>query len=555
MRKKIEVKYPQSNGSFTDAILRNRNMDRSELLRNMSSVEPPQNMKDAQKAADRIARAIKENESIALYTDYDADGFGCGIVFTELMRNLPYDKFFVFFNTRSMGFGMNCKGIDMILEQQPDTKLIVTSDNGIVAFDAVDYAKSKGIDVIITDHHMPDDSGKLPEAYAVVNPHRNDEVCEFRDFCGTGVLYKVLALVYFLLCKDTKVLNSVLDIVAVATIADVVPLRGENRIFAKIGLSKMSQECRPQWSAFKRLGSTYTPLVSFTSKDVGFFVGPCINASSRMNGDISKPMTAFLDTKEHLVDYAIDELTKINDIRKTIQKERTAEAMAQIAECDDRFILVQMHCCEEGVVGLVAGDICNTAYRPTIVLAKDENGNWKGSGRSIDGIHIKAMLDRVNKEDPSILLGYGGHSQACGLTVRSDKVDVLRKKLISICNEIYEKTPEVFTEHIIVDYVVDDITKLPRLYTEKVAMEPFGCEFPEPVVMVRFKPDETRILKNGKHLIFKYHGIDIISWNSGYKMNGRKPSEISEIIAIGTIEKGNQINCQHELLTLSFDEQ
>ena len=552
MKKKIEVRYPTSNGSFTDAILKNRKMDRSELLRNMSSIEPPQNMKDAEKAATRIVEAINRKEAIALYTDYDADGFGCGVVFTELMRQMPYDQFTVFFNTRSMGFGMNCKGIDLILDRQPDTRLIITSDNGIVAFEAVEYAKSKGIDVIITDHHMPDDSGKIPDALAVVNPHQNDENCSFRDFCGTGVLYKVMALVYYILCKDTKILNNVLDIVAVATIADVVPLRGENRIFAKIGLSKMSQECRPQWTAFKRLGSTYTPLISFTSKDVGFFVGPCINASSRMNGDITKPMDVFLNTAEPLVDFAVEELTAVNNIRKTIQKERTAEALAQVADCEDRFILVQMHCCEEGVVGLVAGDICNTSYRPTIVLSKDENGNWKGSGRSIEGIHIKAMLDRVNKDDPSILIGYGGHSQACGLTVRPDKVDDLRKRLIDICDQVYAETPEIFTEHVIVDYVLDDVSKLPRLYAEKVAMEPFGCEFPEPTIMIRFKPDETKVVKEGRHLIFKYQGVDIISWNSGYKLNGRKPNEIQEVIAIGSIEKGNQINCQHELLTLKF---
>lgn len=554
MKKKIDVVYRANNGScsFTDTVLKNRHMERSELMRNMSSAERPQNMKDVEKASLRIANAINNNEAIALYTDYDADGFGCGVIFTELMRKMPYENFTVFFNTRSMGFGMNRKGLDMIMERQPETKLIVTSDNGIVAFDAVEYAKSLGVDVIITDHHMPDESGKLPAAFAVVNPHRSDETCIFRDFCGTGVLYKVLSLVYYIMCKDTKILNEVLDIVAVATIADVVPLRGENRIFAKIGLSKMSQECRPQWTAFKRLSSTYEPLISFTSKDVGFFIGPCINAASRMHGDISKPMSVFLDTKEPLVDYAVEKLAEINEIRKTIQRERTAEALSHLSSCEDKFIVVDMDHCEEGVVGLVAGDICNSTYRPTIVLSKDEFGNWKGSGRSISGLHIKEMLDKVNKLDPSILIAYGGHSQACGLTIRPNKVNDLRAHLNEICDALYAQKPEIFTERVIVDYVLDDVSMLSRLYAEQVAMEPFGCEFPEPLVMIKFKPDETKVVKDGKHLIFKYRGIDIVSWNSGYKLEGRDPKRINEVVAIGTISKANQINCNHELLSLNF---
>lgn len=554
MRKNIVIKYPEKNTvSFTDSVLKNRNVSYSEIMRNFSSIEPPQNMMDAEKAANRIVAAIQGNQSIVLYTDYDADGFGCAVVFTELMRNIPYDNFFVFYNDREMGFGMKKNGIDLILQKNPDVKLIVTSDNGIVAFDAVDYANSLGIDVVVTDHHMPDESGRLPNAVAVVNPHRADETCVYKDFCGTGVLYKVMALVYYMLYKDNKHLNDVLDIVALATIADVVPLTGENRIFSKIGLSKMSQDCREQWSVFKELGSTYKPLLSFTSKDVGFFIGPCINAASRMLGNPSKPLEAFLNTKDIFIHHAITELVEINNVRKTVQRQRSAEAFHLISDCEDDFIVVSMQDCEEGVVGLVAGDVCNETYHPTIVLAPDGHGNLKGSGRSIPGVHIKNLLDDVNRDDPSILISYGGHSQACGLTVRSDKLDRLRTLLNEKCKQLLQDNPNLFVEEVKVDYLLDDVSQLQRLYAEKSVMEPFGCEFPEPIVMLVFKPDSTKLVKDGKHIIFKYKGIDITSWNSGYKLNGKNPQYISRVIAIGTIESGSSINCQHELLQISME--
>lgn len=549
--KKIKIKYPINNNvGFTDAVLANRNMTRAELFKNLSSIEPPQKMKGAMEAATRIKNAIQNGEHIAFYTDYDADGCGCGVVETELMKGIPYDKFIVFSNNRNMGFGMSRQGVDIIMERQPETKLIVTSDNGIVAFDAVDYANSLGVDVVITDHHIPNEDGILPNAVAVVDPHQEGETATFRDLCGTGVIFKVLSLVYYLLGISTKNINDVIDMVAVATIADVVPLRCDNRVFAKIGLSKMSQDCRPQWTAFKHFGSTFDKMISFSAKDVGFFVAPCINACSRMSGNISEPMKAFLDTDPEDVEDAIGKLVKVNEVRKMIQRGRTAEAMTYVSTCNDRFILVDMDTCEEGVVGLVAGNICNATYKPTIVLSKDEHGNWKGSGRSIPGVHIKELLDIVNKSHPDVLVAYGGHSQACGLTVYDGKVDDLRKALNEYCDNNFDE--ELFNETIVVDYVMKDANELKRLHSEKLALEPFGCEFPEPVVMMEFKPDVTKLVKDGKHIIFNYQGIDIISWNSGYHLEGHKPEDVDTVLVVGAIENDHTLNIQPELVQIKF---
>jgi single-stranded-DNA-specific exonuclease len=551
VRKQVVFPKNQSpNDKLINVILKNRKMTQKEAFDNLSSLQSAAFMKNVEKAAAEIIDARKKRRKVACYGDYDADGCGALLVAYHALKPLFGDNMVLYSNNRSMGFGMKKMGIDNILKMQPDTSLIITMDNGIVAFDEVEYARSLGIDVIITDHHIPDESGRLPNAVAVVNPHQDGETCEFKDLCGAGVIWKVMCLVYYKLGLSIKPLFELLDIVAMSTIADVVPLRGENRIIAKVGLNMMSQEVRPQWTSFKKLGSVYEPIINFTAKDVGFFIGPCVNACSRMNGNITEPLNAFMLTDKEEIHEAITHLTKVNEVRKTIQKGRVAEAMAYVSNCEDKFLVVAMEHCEEGVVGLVAGNVCNTSYRPTIVLSKDEAGNWKGSGRSIPGVHIKDILDVIHKSHPDILLAYGGHAQACGLTIKDGKVDEFRTLINEYTNNNF--SDDVFVEKIIVDYVIDDATSLPMLYDEKVKLEPYGCDFPEPIVMMTFTPEETKVLKNGLHLIFKYKGIEIIAWNSGYHLNGRDPKAIKEVIAIGNIEKANTLNCRADILQIKF---
>ena len=186
----------------------------------------PRLMKDAMNAAKHILAAIDAGEKICLYSDYDCDGFGAGVVGYEMMSKGLGADMFIFTNTRDMGYGMNKEDIDKLLAKHPDTKMIVTADNGVVAFEGVEYAKSLGLKVVITDHHQPDVSGKLPDALAVVNPHRFDESYPYRQLCGTGVLWKVLSICYNLKGIPAKQANDLLDIVAVATVADVVPITG-----------------------------------------------------------------------------------------------------------------------------------------------------------------------------------------------------------------------------------------------------------------------------------------------------------------------------------------
>ena len=561
MIKQTKVKIPASNSkSFTDSVLDNRNMPKHELFGNMSCVEPPQNMLGVIVGGAVAMEHMERKHKIGFSIDYDYDGMSCGVVAALSMRKLGYTNFYLANNTRSMGFGLNRQTVDMMLKEHPDTKLIITADNGIVAFDAVDYANSLGIDVIITDHHLPDETGRLPNAKAIIDPHQAGETCSFKDLCGTGVLYKFMSYIFYLLGRDPRELYDVLDHVAAATVADVVPLRGENRwIFAE-GIEVMNRGGKPLWEAFKKENASMSIFKGnndqdkynndFTSKTIGYFIGPCINACSRMSGDIKEPLDVFLNTSDENMQEAVHHLVKVNEIRKTIQKCRCNEAMYLTKDCDDRFLVIDMPACEEGIVGLVAGRLCNSYYRPTIVLSKDEHGNWKGSGRSIVGVHIKEMLDIVNKKHPDVLIAYGGHSQACGLTVRDGKVDVLRKALNDYCNENFAE--ELFNEVITVDYVMSSPSEIPRLYAEQLAMEPFGCEFPEPVVMTTFKPNAVFPLKNGTHLKFLYRGMELLCWNCGHHLNGKDPAKIVEVTVVGNLDSNSTMNCNPELLQLKF---
>jgi single-stranded-DNA-specific exonuclease len=545
---------PNTALGFTESVITNRGIQSlKELDLKLSDLEPPQFMKDAEKGAKVAAEAIENNEKVVVYGDYDADGNGCIVIATLLFRLLGFTNFDTFHNNRWDGFGMNKAGIDAIVAKNPDVKLIITADNGIVAFDAVEYANSLGIKVIITDHHMPDASGKLPNAVAVIDPHRADETCKYRELCGTGVLFKFMALVFYYLGADVSLVYSVLDFVALATVADVVPITGENRILVKHGLELMNGgQIRPEiWLSFLKQASSFKPKASLTSVDLGFTIGPCVNACSRMSGNLKEALNAFLETPIEEVPEAISNLMKINEIRKTVMNTRCSEGKALIPNDEDLFIVIAMEHCEEGIVGLVAGNICNALYKPVIVLTKEEKGdNWKGSGRSIEGIDVKGLLDIINEADPSIFVGYGGHSQACGLTVRDGKVDDLRRALNEYCRANFSEN--TFVEKVVVDYIMKDPTELPQLYADKCSLEPFGCEFPEPLILVKFKPDETALLKGGLHLKFRYKNINLFSWRSGYHLNGRKPEDIEEIIAVCKIEDGETLNCSPELLQIRF---
>lgn len=507
------------------------------LDNNLSSLHNPVKMQDAQKAAEIICKHIKAGNHIVVYSDYDADGWGAAVVGHKMLSEMGATVD-IYTNLRDMGYGAKPEGIDEILTMWPDTKLIVTADNGIVAYDAIDYANSKGLEVVVTDHHQPASDGVLPNALANVNPHRADDAYPCDALCGAGVLWKVLTICYVIMGIPSSRAYEVLDIVATATIADVVPLVDENRIIVRHGLKMITDDCRPAWKAFKKVFSDMRPIVEVNPRTVSFSFGPGINAMSRMKGNIRDVIKMFTEphTDEELLEMATT-IKKVNEERKIITKDFTNAAMVKADIFSDNSVLVINH--EEffeGVVGLVAGRVREAVNKPTIVLTKDENGDWRGSGRSIQGFPIKDILDKIQSEHPGLIKAYGGHAQACGLTIENEHLSEFVDAIISEGDKLPE---DAFVKKIRVDGVYHDGELTSRVYDTVFNMEPYGASFEEPVIMVvDIPPEAVRTMgSDNQHISFKCKGFQITSWYGAASVDVERLSDIVSVSAVGRLER------------------
>lgn len=504
--------------------------------KNISSLHNPLEMKDSRVAADTICKHIRADNHIVLYSDYDADGWGAAVVGHKMFTKMGA-KIDIFTNIRDMGYGAKPEGIDMILEKWPDTKLIVTADNGIVAYEAIDYAISKGIEVVVTDHHQPASDGVLTNATANVNPHRQDDEYPCKALCGAAVLWKVLSICYVMMGIPSPMAYELLDVVAVATVADVVPLVDENRIIVRHGLKMISDDSRPQWKAFKKVFGDFKPIITVDTRTISFSFGPGINAMSRMKGTIREVIDMFTGSHNEDELMAIAERIKsVNEERKVITKDYTNAAMIMADARDDLPVLVLNH--EElfeGVVGLVAGRVRETVNKPTIVLTKDENGNWRGSGRSIDGFPIKDVLDDIQNEKP-IIMTYGGHAQACGLTIADENLKEFTDMMIERASKLPE---EAFIRKINVDYVIREGEMNNNIFDIIRNLEPYGNSFEDVTIMVRdIYPKEVRTMgSNQQHVSFKCNGFTITSWYGACNVDMERVDDIVSVSAVGRLER------------------
>lgn len=506
----------------------------SMIDKSLDELEDPSLMKDGVVAAQAIIDSIDAGEEITLYSDYDADGWGSSVVGDYMFAELGV-KINTFSNTRDMGYGMCPEGVDKILELYPNTKLIVTADNGIVAFDAVDYAISKGLKVVVTDHHQPSPDGRMTNAIANVNPHREDCPYPFKELCGAAILWKVLSLCFFMKGIPYKRAYKYLDIVAVATVADVVSLTGENRIICHHGLKLITEDCRIQWKIFKDVFSDYNKIESVDSRTIGFTFGPAINAVSRMQGSIQKAIDIFLTNDEDKIRTLVTELKNVNKERKLLTEDFCNIAMQQASMQDD-YPIVIINDAEffEGVVGLVAGRVKEVIHKPVIALTSDHKGNWKGSGRSIEGYHIKDALDVVQAET-GLLKAYGGHSQACGLTVSDENLEDFRFAMI---DNAFNIPPEAFIKNVVVDYEAKE-SEIDAHFFDKIKnLEPFGNGFEDPIIGIRdFVPNEVKFIgSDNQHLILKGKYFDVVSWYGAKVVEDGIPTSFT---VCGRLERDN----------------
>ncbi|MBL0707886.1 MAG: single-stranded-DNA-specific exonuclease RecJ [Sulfurimonas sp.] len=373
----------------------------------LSQIPNPALLQDASKSAKRIARAIKSKEKITLVGDYDVDGVSSSAIMTDFFRQIPYPLEVIIPNRFRDGYGVSPSVLKRV-----DANLVITVDNGITAIEAAKICKEKKIDLIISDHHTP--SEILPDAFAIVDPKL--QTCEypFKEICGAQVAWLLLALVK----KEMKLdidMKQFLDILAIAIIADIMPLVDINRTLVKEGLKVLMNSSRPSSMIIK----DFLNKSSISSEDIAFMIAPRINSAGRLeDASIALEFFTARDTNKAYKQFEL--LGKLNDLRKETEAQTTKEAIEKVDASTD-VIVVANEGWHEGVVGIVAARLVDKFAKPAIVLSI-KDGIAKGSARSIGEVSIYELI----KKSEHLLNKFGGHKMAAGLGLDKDKIDIFR---------------------------------------------------------------------------------------------------------------------------------
>lgn len=481
------------------------------LLKQLKS-HPP--MVDMDKAVTILKNVVANKYPVTIYHDYDVDGVTAGVTALSGLTQLgvPVNHYC---NDRIIGgFGINAAGVDEIMSKYPETKVLLTVDNGIAGNEGVARAKALGLTVIVTDHHEP--GSELPAADAVIDHKRLDEPPEQdKNCCGAGVIWKVLLELYIDLGRDVGPVMDLLDIVALGTVADVVPLVGDNRVIVQEGLKRINAGSRPFFrSCMEILEKDYIDAMT-----VAFRIAPMINAVSRMGNDASQLVDLFLETKPDQLRAGIIALDEINEARKEETRREADLAKSLVGEDPSGAIIFNHESLHEGIVGIVAGQLKEEFSLPAVVLAKDKDGNWKGSARSPEGFMLKDALDQCAE----YLLSYGGHAKAAGLTVRASDLDKFKEKLTRLAVDAAGE--KGFETAVPIDAVLPAEDYTEEMVRHLSILEPFGEGFPRPLFgLVVSNITDTRFMGQEEQHV-KYHdesGLDVIQWNKGEQAKARK---------------------------------
>ena len=407
------------------------------------------------RAAERLLAARNRGEHVTIVADYDCDGATACAVGIRGLRALGLSVDYFVPDRVRHGYGLTAAIVDLLAARPNPPQVILTVDNGISSADAVRHAASLGIDVVITDHHLPADD--TPPAVAIVNP--NQRGCGFpsKSLAGVGVIFYVLLALRARLRDEGALtaqtqprLNELVDLVALGTVADVVKLDKNNRILVSQGLKRI-REGRTHPGIAALFNVARCSMGNASARDFGFRIGPRINAAGRlatMEYGIECLLTDDPDRARH---YA-EALNQINQERRELEEEMQHAADLAVAAADIEHVHALSLLDEsfsEGVVGLVASRIKEKVHRPTVAFARTADGELKGSGRSIPGIHLRDMLDLVSKTEPGLILRFGGHAMAAGLTIREKDYDRFARTFEAVVAE--HADPAVFERNVLID--------------------------------------------------------------------------------------------------------
>ena len=442
------------------------------LLAGEEELSDPLLLKDMDKACARILQAIDHEETIVVFGDYDVDGVTATALLYQHLKGMGANVKCMLPSREGDGYGLSKNAIQSIHEK--GYPLIVTVDNGIAALDEADFAAELGVDLIITDHHLPHE--RLPRAVAVVDPRREDDASPFKGLCGAGVAFKLCAALDG--CPPEEMLEYCGDLAAVGTVADVMPLTGENRTLVKAGLRQLQQTDRPGFVALlDEVGLTGKTI---TAENVSYAIAPRINAAGRMDSAVTALQLVLCEDEDRAAELA-HRLTEINAARQETEQEIVKAAQelldAEPGILEDRVILLWGRDWHPGVIGIVASRLVEKTGRPVIVVSVDKHGEGKGSGRSVQGFNLHACIASCT----DLLLRFGGHAMAAGLSVREENLPQLRRRL----NEwAARECPVLHAPPLECDLSI----RLDRVTVESVAalekLAPYGAENPTPVFLL-----------------------------------------------------------------------
>ena len=503
------------NKTIIDILLSNRGlpMNHMDEFKLSDRLHDPYLLKDMDKAVERILTAIEKQEVITIFGDYDVDGVVSTALMVKLLHKINCPVNYILPNRQMDGYGLKPAGIQKAVKLK--TQLLITVDNGITSIEAVEAANAAGIDVVILDHHSQE--GDLPRAFAIVNPNRKDCTYPFKGLCGAGVVYKLFHALGERIFNENDFKNFMLmhlDLVAMATIADVVPLKDENYALVKYGLKSLTKTLRPGIVELKRssglLSKEITPIA------VGFYLAPRINVAGRLKSPDLAVDLLLSDSREKAFELA-GMLNNLNSKRQKIQETYINEALNMVQQESMKNNCVYLVTGEEwepGLIGIVSGRLKDKFNRPVIAFTRDNDGNYVGSGRSTENFHITEALSIFS----DLYVTFGGHQKAAGLTISEENLSEFLEKFTAHANSVLNESD------LKPSLTIDTIVQPEQLNKQMVKLiqniGPYGEGNPEPVIaMMRARLRDIFPMSQGKHikLIFQAGGRDFegVWWGRG----------------------------------------
>lgn len=461
-------------------------------------------MKDMDKAVEILREKLEEGKRLRVIGDYDIDGVNATYILLEGLKRLGADVDYDIPDRMTDGYGLNIHLVQRAYDDGVDT--VLTCDNGIAAAEEIAFGKDMGMTVIVTDHHevpFEEWGGKkqylLPPADAVVDPKRPDCEYPFPHLCGAAVAYKLMEALWESMGRDSEDLDDLIENVAIATVGDVMDLKGENRIFVKEGLQMLERTRNPGLRSLIECTGLADKTIS--AYHIGFVLGPCLNASGRL--DTAKRALRLLEAKTRKeADQLAWDLKALNDSRKEMTEKAVKEAELMVeasALKEDRVLVIYLPDCHESLAGIVAGRIRERYYKPTFVLTNASEG-LKGSGRSIEAYSMYEELSRCK----DLLMRFGGHRQAAGLSMKRENLESFRKMINDHCT----LTPKDLTEKVVIDMEMPFSCVTEGLIRELALLEPFGKGNTKPVFAARnVRLMDMRVIGRKKNVL-KMRAVD-----------------------------------------------